>query len=157
MNDKTQNGSLDSKDSKDQVSQPTERSMLDSGSVNATDDKTEHVEIYFLDQDDKVIGSPHQDDELPEPPTKKTSKISQSVATIIAYWVIALLCLLIAIGTVIVFALTKGDSPSATGTPDLTQTLNVVILSAIPQTPRVVQAIFSKLFIFSNLQKLTII
>ena len=135
MNDITRNGSLDSKDNKEQISQPTESSLPDSASVYSTDNQTEPVEIFFLEQDESVGDSPHQDNELSEPSAFTPSFLSRRVASIIVYWIIAFLCLLISIGTIVLIALTKGASPTVNNTPDLTQTLNVVILSAIPKTP----------------------
>ncbi len=69
--------------------------------------------------------------DLPEPPSPSKNN-QRKIALIIAYWVIACLCLLISIGVVFIVTIPKNTSKESTPTPDLTRTLQSAMLTAIP-------------------------
>lgn len=146
MNKITPNGPTESENSKGQTPQSSEPNSAGSRPPFPENDSTEPFEIFFLEEEGQINAVPQTEagekNDLPrteaeilEPPDSKSKFVSRKVAILIVYWVIACLCLLISIGIVAVFALTKGTPPAFTSTPDLTQTLNVVILSAVPPTP----------------------
>lgn len=72
-----------------------------------------------------------QSPELPEPPPPSKNK-TRRILMIIAYWIIACLCLLISIAIILLFAIPKNVVPETTSTPDLTRTLQSAMLTFIP-------------------------
>ncbi|MFC1997063.1 hypothetical protein ACFLXI_05580 [Chloroflexota bacterium] len=112
-----------------------EASLVESQKQSETLTEKETLESLKLAQDEGAqIEIDHQEtDHLEPPPPPK--KITQKVSIIIVYWVIACLCLMISIGVLIVIALPREIPPTNTSTPDLTQTLQAVMLSAVPSTP----------------------
>jgi len=137
-----------------QTPQPSKSDDTDSPYPVPSNKEIDPVELFFLEpakQSDEIpqtealeiIESPpgdghqfdaphHEADHLkPPPPAKSTSR---KVSIIIVYWVIACLCLMISIGVLVGVTLIKETSPANTSTPDLTLTLNMIILSAAPAT-----------------------
>ena len=72
-----------------------------------------------------------QSSDLPEPP-QPTSINTRRTVIIIAYWVIACLCLLISIGVIFLVMIPINSASESTPTPDLTRTLQSAMLTAIP-------------------------
>ncbi len=95
-------------------------------SIGQIEDIDAGEEANDLDQDGSSTGQP-----APPPPPENNRR---KIALIIAYWVIAGLCLLITIGLVILITNPKGISQENTPTPDLTLTLQAAILTAAPRT-----------------------
>jgi hypothetical protein len=71
--------------------------------------------------------------ELPTPPPTSKDNSRKAVLSV-AYWVIACLTLMIAMGVVILVTTPKAAPPPNTSAPDLTQTLQVVMLTAVQPT-----------------------
>jgi hypothetical protein len=97
-------------------------------------------EIFFLSDDEQDLEVLDEQKSqltavgISEQPPEHQNKQSRNLAIIISYWVIACFCLLITIAFITAFAFLSGRSPEATSTPNLTQTLNSILLSAVPPT-----------------------
>lgn len=94
-------------------------------SVGQIEDIDAATQADNLDQDE-------QSPLIPEPPVSKDK--SRKIVIIIAYWVIACLCLLISIGAILLITIPKNSPQQGTLTPDITLTLQAALLTAIPPT-----------------------
>jgi len=72
--------------------------------------------------------------ELPPPPTKSKT---QKIALIVVYWIVACAFLGFSVGAILLIAQPFLNRPEPTPTPNITQTLQVAMLTAMPPTPTI--------------------
>jgi hypothetical protein len=124
----------DSQDIVSSIDQPEQAELIYLESKKPVDSFSNGETLGHLDQQ-SVPEVESRPDPLGPPPQSKSRWTSRKIAAILIYWLIAGLCLLIAIGVIVVLSLTKDTRTTNTATPDLTQTLKVVLLSSVPLQP----------------------